>query len=147
MQQLQSSAAAKSAKDFDKLLVCGHACRLPAIGVSGTRLTCSLMPQGQLTSSVDELSRALEQSKEATKVSLVLVWLPDHSLEQAASLTLAHGAQAGQLEFEEWKKDMAKRRSESLFFKSLYRDKQGKPKRLVDKLDVFAYPEVSCIRL
>lgn len=38
---------------------------------------------------------------------------------------------------------MAKKRSESLFFKSLYREKKGKPKRLVDKLDVFSYPEAS----
>ena len=112
-----------------------------------TRLTCSLVPQGQLTSSVDELSRALEQSKEATKVSAMLVRLPTSIVEQAALLTLAHGAQAGQLEFEEWKKDMTKRRSESLFFKSLYRDKQGKPKRLVDKLGVLAYPEASSVAL
>ena len=38
---------------------------------------------------------------------------------------------------------MAKRRSESLFFKALYREKKGKPKRLVDSLDVFTYPKAS----
>ena len=35
MQQLQSSAAAKSAKDYDKLLVCGQFRRLPVIRALG----------------------------------------------------------------------------------------------------------------
>ena len=51
--------------------------------------------------------------------------------------------QAGELELQEWKQDMAKKRSQGLFFRSLYQEKLGKPKRLVDSLDVFADPEAS----
>lgn len=39
-------------------------------------------------------------------------------------------------------RDMVKKRSQGLFFKSLFQEKRGKPKRLVDSLDALAKPEV-----
>ena len=37
---------------------------------------------------------------------------------------------------------MIQKRSQGLFFKSLFQEKKGKPKRLVDSLDELARPDV-----